>query len=76
MVIALGRPAIRADGRFSLGFPRRDGGEEINARIRVDRRPVADLRHAFGIDDYDVDGVLSGEFHVYGRTSGRSASAR
>ncbi len=50
-------PSIHADGRFSLGFPRRDGGEEINARIRIIRRPLADLRHAFGIDDYDVDGV-------------------
>ena len=54
------------DGRFSAGFPRRDGGEELNARIRVINRPVSDLRHAFGIDDYDVDGNLSGEFHLYG----------
>ena len=57
---------MQADGRFSLGFPRRDGGEEINARIRVIRRPLADLRHAFGLDDYDVDGLFSGEFHVFG----------
>ena len=26
-----GDSAIHVDGRFSLGFPRRDGGEEINA---------------------------------------------
>ena len=58
--------SIVADGRFSLGFPRRDGGEEINARIRLIRRPLVDLRHAFGIDDYNVDGLMSGEFHVYG----------
>jgi hypothetical protein len=58
--------AIHVDGRFSLGFPRRDGGEEINARVRIDRRPVEDLRHAFGLDDYDVDGEFSGEFHVFG----------
>ena len=53
-------------GLFSLGFPRRDGGEEINARIRIDRRPVADLLDAFNLEDYPVDGLLSGEFHVYG----------
>jgi len=66
--LVVGAPdrAIRVDGRFSLGFPRRDGGEEINARIRLAGRPVAQLRHAFGIDDYDVDGLLSGEFHVFG----------
>ena len=58
--------ALYVDGRFSAGFPRRDGGEEMNARIRVINRPVSDLRHAFGIDDYDVDGSLSGEFHLYG----------
>ena len=32
---AHGDSEIRADGRFSLGYPRADGGEEINARIRV-----------------------------------------
>ena len=58
--------SMQVNGRFSLGFPRRDGGEEINARIGVVRRPLADLRHAFGLDDYDVDGLFSGDFHVYG----------
>ncbi len=53
-------------GVFSLGFPRRDGGEEINARIKVDRRPVPDLLKAFDLEDYPIDGRLSGEFHVYG----------
>ncbi|MGH9254178.1 MAG: translocation/assembly module TamB domain-containing protein [Vicinamibacterales bacterium] len=61
-----GDSAIHVDGRFSLGFPRRDGGEEINARIRVIRRPVAELRHAFALDEYDLDGRLSGEFHLFG----------
>ena len=65
-VIRSGDSSIRADGRFSIGFPRRDGGEELNAVIRIDRRPVADLRSAFGIEDYDFDGILSGEFHVFG----------
>ena len=57
---------IEADGRFSIGYPREDGGEEINAIIRVTRRPVVDLRRAFALDEYNVDGRLSGEFHVYG----------
>jgi hypothetical protein len=65
-VVTSGDATIRADGRFSVGSPRRDGGEEINAVIRIDRRPVVDLRRAFGIEDYDFDGTLSGEFHVYG----------
>lgn len=65
-IVRSGDSVVRADGRFSLGFPRRDGGEQINAVIQVDRRPVVDLRQAFGIEDYDVDGTLSGEFHVYG----------
>ena len=66
VVIGSGGQEIRADGRFSAGFPRKDGGEEINARIRVTNWPVEDLRRAFGILDYRVDGVLSGEFHPYG----------
>lgn len=59
--------SIRIDGRFSLGFPRADGGEEINATVLVENRPLVDLRHAFGLDDYDMVGTLSGEYHVYGK---------
>jgi hypothetical protein len=66
-VVTAGDSTIRADGRFSIGFPRRDGGSEIDAVIRIDRRPVVDLRRAFGIEDYDVDGTLSGEFRVTGK---------
>jgi len=58
---------MRIDGKFSLGFPRADGGEEINATIVVESRPLVDLRHAFALDDYDVAGRLSGEYHVYGK---------
>ena len=66
VVIRSGDATLRADGRFSAGFPRRDGGEELNAVVRLEQWPLTDLRHAFKIDDYDVNGVLSGEFHVYG----------
>ncbi|HKT81882.1 MAG TPA: hypothetical protein VJP86_16755, partial [Vicinamibacterales bacterium] len=57
---------IRADGVFSLGYPRRDGGQELDARFRVTRRDVNSLRHAFEIDDYPVSGLLSGDFHLTG----------
>ena len=43
-----GDSEIRADGLFSLGYPREDGGEEINARFRVDaarsRQPAPRVR--------------------------------
>ena len=62
-----GDSEIRADGQFSLGFPRRDGGDEIDARVRVTRRPLADLRHAFNLDDYPIEGTVSGEYQLYGK---------
>jgi hypothetical protein len=58
---------MRFDGLYSLGSHRDDGGDEINARIRVVRRDVDSLRHAFGIDEYPVSGLLSGEFHLTGQ---------
>ena len=67
LVINAADSVIYADGRFSLGYPRRDEGEEINAIVRVVKRPLVDLRHAFALDAYPVEGVLSGEFHVYGQ---------
>jgi len=65
-VVGLKDSEMHFDGLFSLGFPRADGGDEIDARIRVVRRDVDSLRHAFGIDDYPVSGLLSGEFHLTG----------
>jgi hypothetical protein len=65
-VISSGSSEILADGQFSLGYPRRDQGEQINARVRLTRRPLKDLRHAFELDDYPVEGLVSGEYHVYG----------
>ncbi len=61
------RGTIETDGRFALGYPRKDGGEEINARIKSTQWPLADLRHAFMLDDWPLDGVMSGEFHLYGK---------
>ncbi len=57
---------IRAEGLYSLGYPRKDGGEELNARFRVSNRDLDSLRHAFELDDWPVSGNLSGEFHLTG----------
>ena len=64
--IRSGDSAIKADGTFSLGYPRRDNGEEINARVTITRRPLADLRHAFELDDWPVEGLVSGRYRLYG----------
>lgn len=57
---------IRAEGLYSLGYPRKDGGEELNARFRMSNRDLDSLRHAFELDDWPVSGKLSGEFHLTG----------
>jgi TamB, inner membrane protein subunit of TAM complex len=62
-----GEGEIRADGQFALGYPRRDGGDEIDARIRVTRWPLAGLRHAFNLDEYPIEGTVSGEYQLYGK---------
>ena len=49
-------------GQFSLGYPRADGGEQFDARIRVTEFPVADFREAFDLQDYDVDGFVNGDW--------------
>ena len=64
------RGELAVNGRFSLGFPRRDKGEEINGRIRVAKWAATDFKHAFDIDDYDVEGLVSGEYHLYGPYQG------
>lgn len=55
------------DGQFSLGYPRRDGGEEFDARIRVEEYPIGDFQQAFDLEDYPISAVVSGEFHLYGQ---------
>jgi translocation and assembly module TamB len=62
-----GASRMDVSGQFSLGFPRRDAGEEINARVRVESRPVQDFLAAFDLEDYDIDGIVSGDFHLYGQ---------
>jgi len=64
--LTTGDSEINATGKFSLGYPRRDAGEEINARVVMRRWPMKDLRHAFELDDWPVDGLVSGEYALNG----------
>lgn len=49
---------IVADGRYALGF-RDDNAEEIRAHVRLEHWPLVDLRHAFDLDDWPVDGTIA-----------------
>jgi hypothetical protein len=68
-VVTRDQTEIHADGRFSLSYPRTDNADEINARFTMVNRPLRDLRHAFDLDAYALDGSVSGEYHLYGRYS-------
>ena len=61
-------PAARvfADGRFALGYPRQDGGEEIHARIRAEHWPMVDFRHAFRLDSWPIDGIFTSDVSLTG----------
>jgi len=56
-VISRPDAAIRTTGRYALGF--KPGLEEIRAKVVVSNWPMRDLRHAFGLDDWAVDGVMA-----------------
>lgn len=75
-VITKGTGRMDVSGTFSLGYPRRDGGEELDARVRMARWDLVDLRHAFVLDDYPVMGELSGDFHIYDRYEGPQGFGR
>ncbi len=61
-------PGSRIDtaGRYSLGYPRADRGRELDARINIVKWPLVELRHAFYMDLWPVDGLGSAELHLYG----------
>ncbi len=48
---------ITADGRYALGF-RSDTAEEIRATVNMTGWPIADLRHAFVLDEWPMDGTV------------------
>lgn len=68
--ITKGLSRMDVTGKYSLGYPRADGGEQFDARIRVTEFPVADFREAFDLQDYDIDGQVTGDFHLYGDYEG------
>ena len=49
---------ITPNGRYALGF-RKDNAEEIAAHVRLTNWPVVDLRHAFQLDDWPMDGTAT-----------------
>ncbi len=66
-VVTDGDARMDIDGRFALGYPRRDGGDEIDAIIRTSEWPLVTMRQAFKLYDYPVDGAFGGEIHLYGK---------
>ncbi len=58
--------AVAVDGRFAIGFPRADGGEEIDARFALTSFPSQSLRNAFSVEGYEINGPLTGEIRLYG----------
>ena len=62
-----GGSALTLDGQFSLAWPRNDGGEEMNAVVRLESFPAASIRAAFGLrDGYLIEGPATGEMRLYG----------
>ena len=57
---------IKFDGRFAFSYPRTDGDEEMNATFRITDRRATDFLTAFEREGYRIEGLLSGELHVYG----------
>ena len=62
---------LQGDGKFSLGGPRDDGGEEVNTVFSLSSFPAANIRAAFGLTEgYSIDGAATGEMHLYGAYRG------
>ena len=65
-LFAQGPAQLHVGGRFALGSPRLDGGEEISARFDMVSFSAGRVRDAFGLEGYDVDGLLTGEIRLFG----------
>ncbi len=57
---------ITASGRYSIGYPRKDKGQELDALVSIQRWPIREMRHALLMDDWPVDGAVSTELHLWG----------
>ena len=66
-VMRAGESEIRADGQVLARLPAQ-GRRRGDRRPRPPHAPAAgrSATRAFELDDYPVDGLVSGEFHVYG----------
>ena len=62
-----GPAQLHVGGRFALGSPGRNGGEEINARFEMVSFSAGRVRNAFGLEGYDVSGLLTGEIRLFGQ---------
>jgi hypothetical protein len=69
-VIGAAPARMVVNGKYSLGYPRADGGEEFDARITVESWPLTDFRHAFELDDWPVVGTTFADLRLYGRYEG------
>lgn len=67
VVVRQGHARMDIDGTFALGYPRRDGGDEIDARIRASEWPLTDYREAFVLYDYPVFAAVNGDIRLYGK---------
>lgn len=61
---------LEVNGKYALGYPRADGGEELDARIKADNWPLTDFRHAFELDDWPVEGRTFADIRIYGQYEG------
>lgn len=57
---------IVATGKYSIGYPRKDKGQELDALFTITRWPIREFRHAFLMDDWPVDGLASAQVHLWG----------
>ena len=68
---------VETSGKFALGYPRADGGEEIHADIVVEKMPLEPLKRAFDLVDWPVTGtVASASMHLEGRYEQPSDAGR
>ena len=57
---------LRVDGRFAIGS-RPIGEEEINASFDLAAVPAKNIRDAFALEGYPIDGPLYGDIRLYGK---------
>lgn len=68
---------IVTSGKYSLGYPRADGGEEIDAKIRAENMPLEPLKSAFTLTDWPIQGrLVLADLHLTGRYERPSGAGR